>query len=579
MGGPRRALVGLGIAGLAAGAAFAAVTLGSRHTGDRALAAALGLLVGWAFVGTGLFAWWRRPANRSGALMAGIGFAWFAAGLSAANASLPYTIGIAVDGVFAAMLGHLLLGFPDGRLAEPAARAVQAAIYATVTVLQVPALLFQPGEPGGPRNLMMVRADPGLSDALDTGQLAVAIALVVASLGLLARRWGGRGSARRRGLGPVLVTAAVTIVLFLAAKVAEDVLGAPHGALDALTLLAFAAVPFAFLAGLLGARLAGADAVRALVARVGQAPDPEALRGALAAALRDPTVALAYWLPESGRFADAAGRPVAVPAAGDGRAWTVVEHDGRRVGAIEHDAALTEDDPGLVRAVGAAVALALENQRLQAELRAQIEELRTSRARLVEVGDRERRRLERDLHDGAQQRLVSLLLTLKLDRRALPGGAGPAGPLLDRVEADLAESLAELRRLARGILPPVLGDRGLGAALDDLAGRAPVPVEVVREPARRLPEPVEIAAYFVVAEALTNVAKYARATHATVAVDHAGDRAVIEVRDDGVGGADPGRGSGLRGLDDRMAAAGGTLTIVSEPGAGTLLRAEIPCAS
>jgi hypothetical protein len=316
MGGLRRTLVGLWIAGLAAGAPFAAITLDSRHTGDRALTAALGLLVGWAFVGTGLFAWWRRPANRSGALMAGIGFAWFAAGLSAANASLPYTIGIAVDGVFAAMLAHLLLGFPDGRLAESAARAVQAAIYATVTVLQVPALLFQPGEPGGPDNLMMVRSDPGLSDALDAGQLAVAIALVVAALILLARRWAGRGPARRRALGPVLVTAAVTIVLFLAAKVAEDVVAAPHGALDALTLLAFAAVPFAFLAGLLRARLAGADAVRALVARVGQAPDPEALRGALAAALRDPTVALAYWLPESGRFADAGGRPVAVPGGG-----------------------------------------------------------------------------------------------------------------------------------------------------------------------------------------------------------------------------------------------------------------------
>jgi signal transduction histidine kinase len=213
---------------------------------------------------------------------------------------------------------------------------------------------------------------------------------------------------------------------------------------------------------------------------------------------------------------------------------------------------------------------------LNAELRARLEELRASRARLVEAGDAERRRLERDLHDGAQSRLVSLALLLRQVRTRVDGDPA-ATALLDRAQDELKTSLAELRELARGIHPAVLTERGLEPALTALAARAPVPVSIDADTGERLPGPVEIAAYFVVSEGLANVAKYAHATEATVAVRRANGRVAVEVADDGIGGADAGRGSGLRGLADRIAALDGTLVVDSPAGRGTRLRVEIPC--
>jgi signal transduction histidine kinase len=211
---------------------------------------------------------------------------------------------------------------------------------------------------------------------------------------------------------------------------------------------------------------------------------------------------------------------------------------------------------------------------LDAQLRDRLEELRASRARLVEAGDAERRRLERDLHDGAQSRLVAVSLLLRTARSRAKGQA-ELESLLDRAHDELGQSLTELRELAHGIHPAVLTDRGLEPALQALVTRAPVPVDVEAD-ADRLPPPVESAAYFVVSEALTNVAKYAKATRASVAVRRANGRVLVEVADDGVGGADAGRGSGLRGLADRVAALDGTLSLESPPGRGTRLRAEIP---
>jgi signal transduction histidine kinase len=306
------------------------------------------------------------------------------------------------------------------------------------------------------------------------------------------------------------------------------------------------------------------------VARLGQAPEPGELRAALAHALGDPSLTLTYWLPDSERFVDAEGRPVTLPDGG----WTEVELHGRRIAAIVHDPTLA-DEPELVRAAGAAAALALENQRLSAELRARIEELRASRARLVVAGDAERRRLERDLHDGAQSRLVALAVKLRLAR--LKAQAQPeVSELLDESTAELQASLDELRELARGIHPAVLTDRGLAAALEALASRTPVPVEIAGAPPENLPDAAATAVYFVVSEALTNVAKYAHAERATVAVTLASDSVVVEISDDGIGGADVAGGSGLRGLADRVAALGGRLELRSPVGAGTEVRAEIP---
>jgi PAS domain S-box-containing protein len=217
-----------------------------------------------------------------------------------------------------------------------------------------------------------------------------------------------------------------------------------------------------------------------------------------------------------------------------------------------------------------------EVHRLNDELHARLEELAASRARIVTAGDVERRRLERNLHDGAQQRLVALSLSLRVAQASLESDPAAARATLADAGDELALALAELRELARGLHPAVLSDRGLRAAVEMLAGRSPVPVEIVDIPDERLPEPVEAAAYYLIAEALTNVAKYANASTVRVRVVATDAAVAVEVSDDGIGGADPATGSGLRGLADRVEALGGSLEVVSPPGAGTSLRAEIP---
>jgi signal transduction histidine kinase len=564
-----RAIALTGAAGLASGLVYAAIVLASDHVHDRGLEAAIGLLVGWSFIGTGLYAWWRRPANRTGALMAGTGFAWFATGVSASDDDLVFTIGIALDALFPVMVGHLLMAFPTGRVQTPAERVAVVAAYFTATALQLPALLFE--EPGKPLNLLIVEPDASLSDALDAAQYVFAVAVIAYSVVLLTRRrWP---PSWRRALAPVLWTGGAAFGSFLVAKGYDAATGEASPVLEHASEALVATVPVGFLAGLLRTRLAQAGAVSELVERLGQVPGEEPLRAALADALGDPSIALAYWLPESERFVDALGLPVTVEGAG----WTEVELRGRRIAAIAHDPSLA-DEPQLVRTAGAAAALALENQRLSAELRARIEELRASRARLVEAGDAERRRLERDLHDGAQSRLVALALKLKLARMKLEPGSDAAA-LLDESSAELQASLDELRELARGIHPAILTDHGLAAAVRALANRASVPVELTIDVAERLAPPIETAVYFVVAEALTNVAKYADASRAEVSVARGDSVVVVEVTDDGRGGADLTAGSGLRGLSDRVAALDGRLRIDSPPGAGTRLRAEIPLAS
>jgi len=305
------------------------------------------------------------------------------------------------------------------------------------------------------------------------------------------------------------------------------------------------------------------------------APSPGELQRALARALHDPSVEIAYWVPEYSAYVDAEGRPLALPSGDDGRAVTTVEQGGRTVAAIVHDASLREE-PELVAAVTAAAGIALENERLQADLRARLEELRGSRARIVEAGDSERRRLERDLHDGAQQRLVTVSVGLNLiASRVEPGSE--AAELLSRTREEVAASLEELRALAQGIHPAVLTDHGLEVALETLVARASLPVRLEVDVGERLPEAAEVAAYYLVSEGLTNVAKYAESRSCSVTAERAGELLLVEIVDDGVGGADPGGGSGLRGLADRVEALGGRLRVWSPEGGGTTLRAEIPC--
>ena len=297
------------------------------------------------------------------------------------------------------------------------------------------------------------------------------------------------------------------------------------------------------------------------------------VRDALSRAVGDPTLELLLWLPDRKVWVRESGVERRLPVNGD-RAVTLV---GEELAAIVHDPVFL-DQPALIEAAGSAARFALENERLQVQLRAQLAELRDSRARVVRSADEERRRLERDLHDGAQQRLLGLGMALQL-LRARVVATPESEALVSETETELRQALSELRELARGIHPAVLTDQGLCAAVRTLADRAPLPVEV-RDSAQVVPPHIETAAYFVVAEALVNVAKYAHATKAWVTLSRLPDgRLLIEVRDDGVGGADPAGGSGLRGLSDRVGALDGSLALDSPLGGGTRLRAEIPCVS
>jgi signal transduction histidine kinase len=298
------------------------------------------------------------------------------------------------------------------------------------------------------------------------------------------------------------------------------------------------------------------------------------VREMLAASLGDHSVTVAYWLPDRDAFVDESGRRVDLPETGSGRAWTAVERDGRTVAAIVHDAAL-DTSRELVQAAAAASSLAIDNERLKADLRARLEELRVSRLRIVEAADAARRRIERDLHDGAQQQLVALALELRMLRSRI--GDADTQAKVDELSKRLASALEELRELARGIHPAVLVDHGLGPAVTALAERMPIIVDREIDSADRLPAPVEAAAYFVAAEGLTNVVKYAGADSALVLMRREGDELLVVVADEGAGGADAARGSGLRGLQDRVAAVGGTLAVHSPAGGGTRLEARLPC--
>jgi signal transduction histidine kinase len=583
--GLRRALLALFALGVIFAGLDVALALTSTHEEQKVVTAILGPLIGLSFIGTGVFAWWRRPLNRFGLLMTGVGIAWFLAGLTESNNSTVFTIGSYVEPLYLVLVIQMVLSFPTGRLETFAQRATITAGYLDVLAVRLPFFLLGgdiSGDLKGPRpdNVFAIVDAPDLADVFDYTSTFIAVVILVSTLVLLVRKRQAATPPQRRALAPML-WAGLALVGLLGIAFIVDVLGLPNEIGDVaglLALVSFAILPFAFLAGLVRSRYSRAGAVGELIERLNNPEADRSLGLALADALGDSSLKLVYWRPSAGHYVTYDGRPVELPEPGSGRAVTEVEREGIRVGAIIHDAALG-DEPGLVRAVAASAALALENERLGAELRARLDELQTSRSRLVEVSMFERRRLERDLHDGAQQRLVALSLQLGLARRRLQEGEqGAAGAMLDAARDELARALEELRELARGIHPAVLTDRGLEPALEALAERAPLPVSLDQMPAERLPAPVEAAAYFVVAEALTNVVKYAEASTAAVRIRRNGSYAVVEVRDDGVGGADPAVGTGLRGLADRLAALDGRLEVHSPPGEGTTVRAEVPCA-
>ena len=706
-----RARIALVLAALATGITVALVVASEGR--ETLLEAVPGVAIGWAFVASGLVARARRPENRIGQVLVLAGVLRLVAEFcTGADSRALYPIGHLSHYAFWIAITYVLLAFPSGRLESALDRFIFVAIIFLLP-LQLGWLLL--GADNHRRDGFAVVASSHGARALDGVHYAVGLAVVSLLIVVLAGRWRHASPRLRFTLAPVLFAGAAGLTLGLLVLV-DDVAGKPLGTAPmALFDLALAGVAIGFLVGVLRARLARSG-VAELVVELARATAPGDLQAALARALRDPSLALAYWLPDSGRYVDAEGGPVELPIESEARAVLVVEREGRTIAALVHDPALCEE-PELVKSVSAAAALALENERLQAELRAQLaeskeqeerlqalidssplalveygpdrrvrlwnpaaerifgwsraemlgqgnlplapavkrsegeelfarvlageslndyetvrqrkdgtlvdvsiaaapitdesspvlgnmvaytdiserkaqeaevhrlnaalrarlEELRASRARIVEAADEERRRIERNLHDGTQQRLVSISMALGLAEAKLQTDATAAGAVLDEARQGLSAALEELRELSHGIHPAVLTERGLVAALQELTLRTAVPVKLALDGTERLPEQVEAAAYYIVSEALANVAKYAHATSAHVHVRPVNGTVVLEIADDGIGGAHPSQGSGVRGLTDRVEALGGRLWFSSPPGQGTIVRAEIPC--
>jgi signal transduction histidine kinase len=562
-------LVAIAIAGCAAPARSVVIALTSDDV-DPVQAA----LLDWItvpYIVAGLIAWWRRPNSRLGLLMIAGGFASGLSALQLTHLDALETLGAAFDILPAALFLHVFLAFPDGRLRSQFERVLVGGAYASAIGLQ---LLKMSAGAFGAENLLEISARPALASATQHLQLLSLSAICLAGIGVLAVRRRREGRYRRRSLALLIDVFAIGLALIAALFVVGNFQWPGFEPLQRTTLAIIGLSPIVFLLGLLDARLAR-SAVGDLMIELRADPEPGDLRDALARALRDPSVALAYWLPDFETYVDLEGRPITLPE-DSARTSTFIDRDGRQVAALIHDSELVEE-PELLDAVGAAAGIALENGRLQAELRARVEELKGSRTRVIEAGQKERQRLERNLHDGAQQRLIALSLRLSLLEQKL-GEQPEAKAQVGGARREIGISLEELRAVARGIHPAVLSGHGLTVALESLAVAAPLPVRLAVEIDRRLPEQVEVAAYYVVSESLANIGKHAHATSATIRATETANRLVVEVVDDGIGGADTERGSGLRGLADRVEALGGNLKVWTPHLGGTRVQAEMPCA-
>lgn len=538
----------------------------------------LDLFVGISAAVAGLVALDRRPGNPIGWLLFAMGVAWYAHPYVLLDIPVVTVVATVVAALHVPLVAHVVLSYPTGRFPTHLDRGLAVIFYGIATVLTLAQMaVFDPRFWGCPQciwrpaiwpsepayELIMVIGQPIL--ALEVAAFFVAIAL----------RFVRSSPVERRNLLPLWIGAlllGVIEVLGTTGSTYEDGFLRLIWQIRSVLLIL---VPLVFLYGLLTDRTAK-TAIGDLVLRLEKDIPTGRLGAILADALGDPDLRIVYAAATGEGWVSADGVPVPDPAdhADRHHRVTVIQRDRRPYAALIHDEALS---PTLVTGVASAAGLAIENEWLHAELRAQLEEVRASRARIVAAGDEERRKVERDLHDGAQQRLLTLALALRVARRQLAGTQGQsAGEALDRAEGELQLAIEELRELARGIHPAILTDEGLEAAVRTLAARASLPVQVTADLPDRPPAGTEATAYFAVSEALANVTKHAHATSASVTLRVEADELLVVVADDGAGGADPTRGSGLRGLRDRVAAAEGVMTVSSPIGGGTSLTIRLP---
>jgi len=674
---------------IAAGLAVALIAT-SDHEQHPEQAIALVLFVSSSFILAGLIGWTRRPQNRTGGLMVGVGFGVLIGVLGEANHSIPFTLGALFGSLFIAAFVHLLLAYPSGHLLSRRARVIVGAGYAIAFLAPLAESMFAARETCKPHacpdNLVLVSHDHAAHVVATAVWTAASVLLFAAVVVLLLGRWRETTPGLRRILRSVYLFGGLSIVLLAIGFVVTPFSGVGAIFVSVALIATFTTVPFIFLAGLLGTAIARGAGVGAIFSSVPERASPGEVQEGLRTALRDETAVVAYWYEEDEHYVDVEGNRLDLPEDTRRRVVTRLDYGDQPVAAIVHDASLLQE-PELLEGVANAARIALERDKLLVEVRAraqryrallqampdlmfrisrdgryisynapnerdlvngevvgkllwdrlptdladrvlesgraalggdpsvieyhldfedgsrrhyegrfaasgddeflmivreiterkqQQEELEASRQRIVAAGDAARRKLERNLHDGAQQRLVSLSLSLRLAQNQVAKSPARAEELLEASREELMQALEELRELARGIHPAVLTDRGLEAALEALAGRAALPVEIDCIPDVELPPPVEAAAYYVVSEALANITKYAGASAVKVSIGQVDGYALVEVADDGVGGADPTRGSGLSGLSDRVASLNGKLVIDSPPGAGTRIRAEIP---
>ena len=496
------------------------------------------------------------------------------AGVMWPDSRLASTTYFVFTGVVIGAYVHMALAYPSGRVEGRNDRLFVVATYTVALAwIAIPAL-FYPGCTSCAPAVPSLAFTGSTFDYSGIGTAFEWIFIVLGGVfvGLIVGRLRSWPRGARLTMVPLAVAGLFATVHFIIRQAAIlTTWSQASAALDWADRINLVAVPVAIFVGVLAVRRRRGP-LGDLVVELGNAP-PGQVRAALARSMGDPSLELALWLPDHGGFVDETGAALDVSKhVGGGRALTVIGPPERPLAAIVHDDRLVGQRP-VLEAAGSAALLAFENARLQAELRAQLLELQASRARLVAAGDAERRRLERDLHDGAQQRLLALGLALQLLQNERPDAR-----LLSEAQDQLQAALHELRELARGIHPAILNEKGLQAAINSLIDRSPIPVRTDIE-CDRLPSPVEIAAYFVVSEALANIVKHAEAQAVSISVRLVDDRLVIEVSDNGHGGATCNAGSGLQGLADRIGALSGSFRLESPAGLGTTVHAEIPCAS
>jgi signal transduction histidine kinase len=547
----------------------------TSYAGESVVAAAGTTVAGLALIAAGLAISFRTPIRLSGLAIAA-GFAWFAPIWIgwAGGPTLVRSLAMVVVGFELPLLWHLVLAYPNGRFEAKAAGALVAAVYLEAAVSAIGRALFRDPffDPSCwdncTDNAFLVRSLPELARGIQLTDLWCTAVAAAAAVVLCVWRFGSATGPAKRALWPI--TGGGVLLSFAAAAHSIAVLSAIEVPLDPRFLAIFlvaclGAVVIAV--GLVwnGLRaLAQRRSVGRIVANLGVASAPGSLQAALASAVGDAGLRIAYWLPDSERWIDAHGVTTAEPVASPGRMVTALVRDGRRIAVVDHATSVPELEPKF----GAAVRLALDNERLQAEVLSQLVDLRDSRSRIVASGDTERRRLEHDLHDGAQQRLLALSYDLRLaSASARTDGDEEIAAALAAATSEAQLALADLRELAHGIYPAILTEAGVASAIATLADGASLPVEIVDMAEERYPAPVETAIYVAVSEAIADAVARG-ASHLTVSLVRDVGRLVLDTEDDGLR-----RTSTMIHLVDRIGALGGKLELGPRR-----LRAEVPCA-